>query len=200
VRVRTVSIVIAPITGHVRKCTASALPNPTDVHHIWRVGEPRRPEPPENPLGELMHKSPHPTTLGRDGFVRLCAQAAPRLFRQSRSDMGHERRQARRTAPRLGSRCRCGRLCSCGAACPSSRGPGRILVFGRGLRFALRFFGACNPCRSNLHQYSLVLCDAWSARRLHSAAYWRKRSASFSMTRSPGLICLCPVRRVWPDP
>ena len=52
-----VSIVIAPITGHVRKCTASALPNPTDVHHIWRVGEPRRPEPPENPLGELMHKS-----------------------------------------------------------------------------------------------------------------------------------------------
>jgi hypothetical protein len=74
----------------VRKCTASALPNPTDVHHIWRVGEPRRPEPSENPLGELMHKSPHPTTLGRDGFVRLCAQAAPRLFRQSRSDMGHE--------------------------------------------------------------------------------------------------------------
>jgi hypothetical protein len=33
----------------------------------------------------------------------------------------------------------------------------RLCVFGRGLRFALRFFSACNPRPSNLHQYRFVL-------------------------------------------
>jgi hypothetical protein len=32
-----------------------------------------------------------------------------------------------------------------------------LFVFGRGLRFALRLFSACDPRRSNLHQYRFVL-------------------------------------------
>ena len=44
-----------------------------------------------------------PTRLGCDGFVRLCPEASPRLFRQRRSFVGHQRREARRTTPRLGS-------------------------------------------------------------------------------------------------
>jgi hypothetical protein len=46
------------------------------------------------------------------------------------------------------------------AALRAGEGPWRplsLFVFGRGLRFALRLFSACNPRRSNLHQYRFVL-------------------------------------------
>src|ERR1700758_3283667 len=44
-----------------------------------------------------------PTRLECDELVRLCAQAAPRLFRQRRPLMGPQRRQARSAPSRLGS-------------------------------------------------------------------------------------------------
>jgi hypothetical protein len=55
-----------------------------------------------------------------------------------------------RQACRLEGRGRC-------AETDGSYAASRLCVFGRGLRFALRLFSACNPRRSNLHQYSLVL-------------------------------------------
>jgi hypothetical protein len=55
-------------------------------------------------LAGQLRRARLPTRVGCDGFVRLCAEAAARLFRQRRSFVGHQRREPRRTAPRLGHR------------------------------------------------------------------------------------------------
>jgi hypothetical protein len=51
----------------------------------------------------------------------------------------------------------CGQSSSLRAGTDGSYAAGRLFVFGRGLRFALRLFSACDPRRSNLHQYRFVL-------------------------------------------
>jgi hypothetical protein len=51
----------------------------------------------------------------------------------------------------------CGQSSSLRAGTDGSYAAGRLFVFGRGLRFALRLFSACDPRRSDLHQYRFVL-------------------------------------------
>jgi hypothetical protein len=51
----------------------------------------------------------------------------------------------------------CGQSSSLRAGTDGSYAGGRLFVFGCGLRFALRLFSACDPRRSNLHQYRFVL-------------------------------------------
>ena len=51
----------------------------------------------------------------------------------------------------------CGQSTSLRVELMSHNAAARLFVFGRGLRFALRFFSACNPGPSNLHQYRFVL-------------------------------------------
>jgi hypothetical protein len=57
----------------------------------------------------------------------------------------------------------CGQSSSLRAGTDGSYAAGRLFVFGRGLRFALRLFSACDPRHSNLHQYRFVLFRrAWT--------------------------------------
>jgi hypothetical protein len=83
-------------------------------------------------------------------------QATPRsltphpAFAKASESAIDRRLQEGRRASRLDGRGRC-------AETDGSYAASRLCVFGRGLRFALRFFSACNPRPSNLHQYRFVL-------------------------------------------
>ena len=73
----------------------------------------------------------------------------------------------------------CGQSSSLRAGTDGSYAAGRLFVFGRGLRFVLRLFSACDPRRSNLHQYRFVLFRC-SLRQ--TAAFCRELPEAVSVT------------------